>query len=83
MVLPHKNWQKHEKKILKNFSWSQKKVRFTTQVLWFYHIFGVVITHKNNVLPHKKILFLIYNLKFNIQKFFENVIFLIFFNQIN
>jgi hypothetical protein len=60
MVLPHKNCQKHEKTILENFSWFKKKVRFTTQVLWFYHIFGVVITHKNNVLPHKNFLFLMY-----------------------
>jgi hypothetical protein len=46
---------KTRKKILPNFSWPQKKVRFTTQFLLFYHIFGVVITHNNNVLPHKNI----------------------------
>jgi hypothetical protein len=77
------DWQKHEKKNLENFSWSPNKVCFTTQVLWFYHIFGVVITHKINVLPHKKILFLIYNLKFILQKFFKIVIFLISFNRIS
>jgi hypothetical protein len=65
-VLPHKNSQKKKKKFILFFLKRPQKMcvlshKFS-KMLWFYHTFSVVIIHKNNVLPHKKYLFLIYKI---------------------